>query len=169
MEGGTMLFGQRFTTLPLALFAGYALSGCADAPTHASIAPTDLTARFDAVKFWDVPASTTWNARAITLLGQRPPANAQAAVSRILTYLSLAQYRAVLAAEDGKERSSHPSVPAAVGAASAAVLDAFFPLDVSAIDAQLAADLTSPGWPGAAHEDAASGLAIGRSVASAVL
>jgi membrane-associated phospholipid phosphatase len=153
----------------VSLFAALALSACADGPTKPRLAPADLTPKFDAVKFWDATASTIWNARAITLLGQRPPANAQAAVSRILTYLSLAQYRAVLAAEDGKNRSTHPSVPAAVGAASAAVLDAFFPLDVSAIDALLTADITSPGWPGAAHEDAASGLAIGRSVASAVL
>ena len=164
-----MISGKRFTTLPIALFASLALSACADAPTHPKVPPADLTATFDAVKFWDATATTTWNARAMTLIGQRPPANAQAAVSRILTYLSLAQYRAVLTAETAKNGSTHPSVPAAVGAASAAVLDTFFPLDASAIDAQLAADLASPGWPGAAQEDATSGLAVGRAVASAVL
>jgi membrane-associated phospholipid phosphatase len=163
--------GIRITTLTLLtiLPAIAALSGCADAPSQPRLAPADLTARFDAVKFWEATASTTWNARALTLVGQRPPGNAQAAVSRILTYLSLAQYRAVLAAEDGKNGSTHPSVPAAVGAASAAVLDAFFPLDVTAIEAQLAADLAAPGWPGAAHEDAAAGLGLGRAVAAAVL
>jgi membrane-associated phospholipid phosphatase len=164
-----MSFRKRVAAQLIALSAVLALSACADAPTQPKIAPTDLTARFDAVKFWDVTASTTWNARAITLLGQRPPANAQAAVSRILTYLSIAQYRAVLSAEDGKNGSTHPSVPAAVGAASAAVLDAFFPLDVSAIDAQLTADLASPGWPGATHEDIPTGVAVGRAVASTVL
>jgi membrane-associated phospholipid phosphatase len=172
MEGGTMISGRRSTTPPiglLVLFATLALSACVDSPTHPNIAPPALTARFDAVKFWDATASTTWNRRAIALAGQRPPGNAQAAVSRILTYLSLAQYRAALAAEDGKIGSTHPSVPAAVGAASAAVLDAFFPLDVSAINAQLAADLASPSWPGAAQEDGASGMAIGRAVAVAML
>jgi membrane-associated phospholipid phosphatase len=163
--------GIRNTTLTLLtiLPAIAALSGCADAPSQPRLAPADPTARFDAVKFWEATASTTWNARALTLVGQRPPGNAQAAVSRILTYLSLAQYRAVLAAEDGKNGSTHPSVPAAVGAASAAVLNAFFPLDVTAIEAQLAADLAAPGWPGAAQEDAATGLGLGRAVAAAVL
>jgi hypothetical protein len=79
-------------------------------------------AQQDAVKFWEVLASTHWNERAITLLDQRPPANGQAAASRILTYLSLAQYRAVLAAESGVAGSTHPSIAAAVGRASAAVL-----------------------------------------------
>jgi membrane-associated phospholipid phosphatase len=164
-----MIAGTRCTTLPIVLFTAVALSACADAPTHPTIASADLTPQFDAVKFWDATASTIWNARAITLAGQRPPANAQAAVSRILTYLSLAQYRAVLAAENGMDGSTHPSVPVAVGAASAAVLDAFFPLDASAINAQFSADVAAPGWPGAAQEDAASGVAIGRDVAAAVL
>jgi hypothetical protein len=88
-----------------------------------------------------VNATTRWNERAATLLGQRPPANGQAAASRILTYLSLAQYRAALAAESGKQGSTHPSVSAAVGGASAAVLSGFFGLDVAAIEAQLDADL----------------------------
>jgi membrane-associated phospholipid phosphatase len=148
------------------LLAAVALSGCVEGPSQPRVVPA---AQFDAVKFWEVTASTTWNGRAIALVGQRPPANAQAAVSRMLTYLSLAQYRAVLAAEDSKNGSTHPSVPAAVGAASAAVLGAFFPLDVTGIEAQLDADLAALGWPGADQQDAASGEAIGRAVGSAVL
>ena len=139
---------------------------CSDPPTRA-VSPT--SAQLDAVKFWEVNATTRWNERASTLLGQRPPANGQAAASRILTYLSIAQYRAVLAAESGKERSMHPSVSAAVGGASAAVLSGFFALDVAAIEALLDADLAKPGWPGERHNDAAAGEAIGRSVGAAVL
>ena len=153
----------------LMLLPFVAMTGCIDAPSQPTLARPAVTAQFDAVKFWDVTASTMWNARAIALAGQRPPANAQAAVSRILTYLSLAQYRAVLAAEDGKIKSTHPSVAAAVGAASASVLGAFFPLDVTAIEAQLSADIATPGWPGADHQDVPSGAAIGRTVGSAVL
>jgi len=95
-----MSFQKRLVTQFIALSAALALSACADGPTPPPVSTADLTARFDAVKFWDATASTTWNSRAITLLGQRPPANAQAAVSRILTYLSVAQYRAVLYAFD---------------------------------------------------------------------
>ena len=86
----------------------------------------------NAIKFWEVNATTRWNERAIALLSTRPPAtNGQSAVSRMLTYLSVAQYRAVLAAENGKDGSLHPSVPAAVGGASVVVLSSFFPLDVA--------------------------------------
>ena len=148
------------------LLIAVAASGCADRPTELSRVPT---VQFAAVKFWEVNASTRWNERATVLLTQRPPANAQAAASRILTYLSLAQYRAVLAAEAGKAGSTHPSVSAAVGGASAAVLNAFFPLDVGTTEGQLDADLAAPGWPGDKNKDAGAGEAIGRAVGAAVL
>jgi membrane-associated phospholipid phosphatase len=74
----------------------------------------------------------------------------------------------VLAAERGKEGSMHPSVSAAVGGASVAVLSAFFPLDVSTFENQLDADLAAPGWPGEQNDDAAAGEAIGRAVGAAV-
>jgi membrane-associated phospholipid phosphatase len=128
-----------------------------------------LAPQRDAVKFWEATASTTWNERATVLVTLRPPANAQAATSRILTYLSLAQYRAVLAAEAGKVSLMHPSVSAAVGGASAAVLDAFFPLDVATIEGQLDGDLSAPGWPGEKNDDAAAGETIGRAVGADVL
>jgi membrane-associated phospholipid phosphatase len=124
------------------------------------------------VKFWEALATTRWNERATTLLRQYPPTangQAQAATSRMLTYLSLAQYRAVLAAEAGKDRSMHPSVPTAVATASAAVLSDFFPLAAPALEAQLDDDLGAPGWPGAQNEDPAAGAAIGRAVAAQVL
>ena len=146
--------------------AALAVSACADAPSRV-VHPS--SSNLDAVKFWEVTASTRWNERANQLLTQRPPANGQAAASRILTYLSVAQYRAVLAAEAGKDGRTHPSIPAAVGGASVAVLNAFFPLDVSTIEAQLDGDLASPGWPGAKHEDPSTGEAIGRAVGAAVL
>jgi len=63
----------------------------------------------------------------------------------------------------------HPSVSAAVGGASAAVLNAFFPLDVATIEGQLDADLAAPGWPGEANRDADAGVAIGRAVGAAVV
>jgi len=146
--------------------AAAAISACSDAPgpVEQPAAPS-----FDAVKFWEVTASTRWNERAIALLNQRPPANGQAAASRILTYLSIAQYRAVLAAEADKDGSTHPSVSAAVGGASVAVLSSFFPLDVAAIESQLDNDLAAPGWPGAQNDDAPSGESIGRSIGSSVL
>jgi membrane-associated phospholipid phosphatase len=152
-----------------AIVAVAILSACADAPTRV-VQPAAPTA--DAVKFWDALATTRWNERATMLVQQYPPTangQAQAATSRILTYLSLAQYRAVLAAESDKDRSTHPSVATAVGAASVVVLSDFFPLAAAALEAKLDADLAAAGWPGAKNQDAAAGEAIGRAVAAAVL
>ena len=153
-----------------AILLAAALAGCADGPSQPLPTQRQSEApQFDATKFWDATASTRWNARAITLVAQQPPGNPQAATSRILTYLSLAQYRAVLAAENDKRRSTHPSVPAAVGAASASVLDAFFPSFVTTIEGWLTTDLATPGWPGAEQQDIATGQKTGRDIATAVL
>lgn len=153
----------------LVLAASMLVSGCTDVPSRPLEPSQPSSPQLSAVKFWDVNASTRWNVRTATLLALRPPANGQAAASRILTYLSLAQYRAVLAAEDGKEQGSHPSIAAAVGGASVAVLRSFFPLDVANIEGYLDADLAAPQWPGERHMDQAAGESIGRAVGAAVL
>jgi membrane-associated phospholipid phosphatase len=159
-----MVTTRRYLRAPLILVAGPLLA-CADGPTQIGQPPA---AQLSATKFWDVTASTRWNRRVAGLVALRPPANGQAAMSRVLTYLSLAQYRAVLAAEDGKEGSIHPSVSAAVGAASVAVLSRFFPLDSATLEGQLDADLAAEQWPGARHEDPGTGEAIGRAVGADV-
>jgi membrane-associated phospholipid phosphatase len=159
-----MITTRRYRHAPLLLVAG-ALLACADGPTEIGQPPA---AQLSATKFWNVTASTRWNRRVAGLVALRPPANGQAAMSRVLTYLSLAQYRAVLAAEDGKERSNHPSGSAAVGAASVAVLSRFFPLDSATLEGQLDADLAAEQWPGARHEDPGTGEAIGRAVGADV-
>ena len=148
------------------LLTGVMTLACADAPNEPS---RTLTAQQSAVKFWEVLASPRWNERALGLLTLRPQPNAQAAASRILTYLSIAQYRAVLAAEAGKVKSTHPSVAAAVGGASVVVLSHFFPSDAGTLEGQLDADIAGPEWPGAKHQDDAAGEAIGRAVGAAVL
>ena len=159
------------TSLVTGMFlAAIVLAGCADGPSQLQTSrELNAAPQHDATKFWEATASTRWNARALTLVGLQPPANGQAATSRILTYLSLAQYRAVLAAEKGNSQSTHPSVPAAVSSASARVLSDFFPSFVTTIEGWLTADLAAPGWPGAQQQDVGSGQAIGRAIANAVL
>ena len=95
--------------------------------------------------------------------------NGQAAASRILTYLSIAQHRAALAAEAGKDGSKHPSVSVAIGAASVVVLSQFYPLSASGLETRFDTDLTAPGWPGRKNQDVASGEAIGRAVGAALM
>ena len=88
---------------------------------------------------------------------------------RILAYLTLAQYNAVVAAEDTKEGGKNASPAAAVGGASVVVLKSFFPLDEALIDAKLAEQLAATPWPGEKQKDAASGEAVGRAVGAAVV
>jgi membrane-associated phospholipid phosphatase len=145
---------------------GLIASACADSPTRV-LQPT--APQLDAVKFWEDNATTRWNRRATDLFATTTLANGQAAASRILTYLSIAQYRAALAAEAGKEGSNHPSVSAAIGAASVVVLSNFYPLSATNLENRFDADLAAPGWPGRKNQDVASGESIGRTVGAAVL
>jgi membrane-associated phospholipid phosphatase len=163
-----LLKARSWATVP-SLVAGVVMWGCSDAPTRPI---TPAHPQLNAVKFWET-ATTRWNERAVTLLGvvnaRQPIPNGQGAASRILTYLSIAQYRAVLAAEADNRGSSGTSASAAVSAASAVVLRNVFPADAPAIDAMLTADRGALGWPGDTHRDAADGEAIGRAVAASVL
>src|SRR5678815_457019 len=106
------------------IVAGAIASACTDAPARV-MQPT--TPQLDAVKFWEDNATTRWNRRATELFGTTTLPNGQAAASRILTYLSIAQHRAALAAEASKDGSTHPSVSVAIGAASVVVLSQFYP------------------------------------------
>jgi hypothetical protein len=126
-----------------------------------------------ATKFWDALATTRWNLRATDLHQTLPPPpNGQAWASRMLTYLSLAQYRAALAATAPSTRRVHPSVSAAVARASVTVLRAFFaahPGVLDALEQQLIEDRSLSSWPGEANRDLAAGDAIGLAVGRAVV
>ncbi|MGH7710851.1 MAG: vanadium-dependent haloperoxidase, partial [Gemmatimonadaceae bacterium] len=161
---GYMIPRTRFLMCSRALVAAYVAVACSDSPSEV-VEPEPIA--LDSVR---VTTSVRWNQRAVALVVARPPAtNGQAAVSRILTYLSLAQYRAVLAAEALKQQVKPPSVAAAVGGASVAVLNSFFPLDVAANEGQLNGDLAVPPWPATRNEDVVAGEAIGRKVGADVL
>ena len=149
---------------------------CADAPTEPNAqAPRSAAA----VHFWESLATTTWNTRATDLFRTTTPTppNGQAWASRTLTYLSIAQYRAALAATDPSMRSKRPSVSAAVARASVDMLTFFYtqtpnyspPSTIpAALEAMLVADRSSESWPGAKNTDEALGDALGRQVALAV-
>src|SRR5689334_12696438 len=84
------------------------LVGCASEPA----APTVTVPNTDAVMFWQNTATLYWNGVARELaqtykVGQQPG-------TRGLAYLSLAQYNAVIAAEQGKTGAVHLSEQAAV-------------------------------------------------------
>jgi hypothetical protein len=113
------------------------------------------------VKSWDANATANWTDLA-TLLAARRPVN----IARLSAYLSLAQLRA---AEDAEATVPHPPTSAAIGGASAAILSAYFPADISEIEAELDAQEVAVPWPGAKGEDFAAGEAIGRAAAARVI
>jgi membrane-associated phospholipid phosphatase len=143
--------------------AGFVISACGvDQPTSVPRAIGDPSAALSAVKFWDANATVAWNKAATDLAAVQVVSS-----GRVHAYLSLAQLRAAEAAQ--AEPGPHPPVSAAIGGASAVVLSAFFPLDVAAIEALLDAQEAATPWPGAKHQDFATGEAIGRAVGAQVL
>jgi hypothetical protein len=142
-----------------------AVTACSDAPTGPQ--PGSL-ARTSAVKLWEATASVSWNQTARDLIASRavtnPPIQA-----RILTYVSVAQYNAVVAAEDTKNRGENASPTAAAAAASLVVLKMFFPSDAGLLDAKLRAQSSAAGWPGDQNRDFSSGETIGRAIGAAVV
>ncbi len=137
------------------------LAACSDltAPNGAS---RSGTASPSAVKFWEANATANWHQFATALQLRRPASP----VFRMYAYLSLAQLRA---AEDAAAINPHPPTSSAIGAASAAILTNWFPLDAAEIQDSLDAQAAASPWPGAKHRDFATGEAIGRAAAARVI
>lgn len=126
----------------------------------AVVAPSPDPAR-EAVKFWNANATANWNELATSLAARRP-----VNVIRMYVYLSLAQLRA---AEDAEAIKPSSPTSSAIGAASASVLESYFPADAAEIEAALAAQAAAEPWPGAKHQDAVVGAPLGRAAAARVL
>lgn len=146
-----------------------ALAACSDRaqdPTALSLDRPSVQA--DAVKFWDTGASVAWNAIERGLLIKHRFGDPIAGF-RQFAYLSLAQYNAVIAAENGQDSGIHPSERAAVAGASAAMLTSFFPDEQAYLNGQVTAQRDGESWPGEAQTDFAAGEALGRAVAAQVI
>jgi membrane-associated phospholipid phosphatase len=148
----------------LALVAVILLDGSACADSVAGPrAPATRVAEpaLSAVKFWDANATANWTDLATSLAARTP-----VRIGRLSVYLSLAQLRA---AEDAEVTVPHPPTSAAIGAASAALLESFFPANSAEIEGALDAQEAAEPWPGAKGEDFAAGEAIGRAAAARVI
>lgn len=143
-------------------------SGCHDGPTSAPRRPIAEEAPSTTARAAATEASSTstvrWNRRSVALFRARG-----GDVGRINAYLSIAQYRAVLAAQAERHGKSRPSPAGAAAGASVVVLEQFYPLDAAAIDAQLQAQRAESPLGTEINTDFAAGEAIGRAVAAAVL
>jgi hypothetical protein len=117
---------SKRSLLTLAGAACLGLSGCTD--SSLPLAPGSDPHAGVVEKQWESNAAVEWNEQASNLAALRV-----SDVHRMYAYLGLAQLRAAEAAAVGTQ--PHPPISAAIGGASAVVLEAFFPADVATIEA----------------------------------
>lgn len=164
---------MRHRIMPLTLAACVMVLGAAcgetstapDGPELLSEAP-DLSAR----RAMKAGSAVDWNGTGRQLIADRLVTAADIQ-GRILAYLSLAQYNAIVEAERAKEPHRRASPAAAAAGASVVVLTSFFPDDADSLEATLDAQFPAgePGGPGKRGDDIAWGEDIGRSVGADVV
>jgi hypothetical protein len=144
------------------------IGACSDAPSAATAfapaAPLLDEATSASVSDASPVSSVRWNRRAMALFRVRG-----GSAGRPNAYLSLAQYRAVLAANDAQHGTTRPSPAGAAAGASVVVLKQYYPLDAAAIDAELEAQRTAATLGTERNTDFDAGEAIGRAIGAAVL
>ncbi len=144
-----------------------AAGACADSPTVVEPIALPTSAPTGKVKFWENNAPVYWNGVARELVGTYR-FNALQAI-RGYAIVSLAQYNAAIAAEKSKDRGMHPSVHAAISAASVVALTYLHAADAQALEQKLDEYLAQETSPRHKNGDVEAGEAIGRQVAAQVV
>jgi hypothetical protein len=148
------------------MLIGTAVFGCDASEVLPDVTPNDESSTVAAAQ--RETAAARWTALGRTIVGRRE--FGPLGTARAYALVSVAQYNAVIAAADAKDRGLRPSEAGAAAAAAAAVLRALYPMEGAAIDAQLAADASFlPRLPSERSADYAAGIAVGEQVAAAVL
>ncbi len=161
---------QRLTLMAGAVLLASACGDTTTAPegTEPSLSESELSA----TRYMQVGSSVAWNKTARQLIVDRGvAATGPTQQLRILAYLSLAQYNAVVTAEATRHRATQASPAAAAAGASVVVLTSFFPADAAFLEATLDAQFpaASQGGGKAKHEDLAWGEEVGRAVGADVV
>src|SRR2546425_1901896 len=165
----------------VSLLGAVALGGCTDRPTGPTATAQRLSAgRAAGLPFTEGLASPEWQEMARTFIMQSPLSRNAAATTRVYAYLSMAQYDAVVGAEDaigGDESETEPAPGnglgrggrsrleadrGAVAGASAAVLTYFDPAEAQRFEDKLQEQANA--GPGQPHPDFVRGEAVGRQV-----
>ena len=146
-------------------------SACTDGltdPTPATGAGPAL--RVDAPMLGDSTASVRWSAITRDFISSKPAATKPNPVAalRAFAYLSLAQYRAVIAADGSRGHQTHASAQGAAAAASAVVLGALFPADAAFFESQLSTQEAGVAGSRTAPNAFVAGEIIGRQVGAEV-
>jgi membrane-associated phospholipid phosphatase len=153
------------------VFALTVLVSCTEPTRTFATAPGNsvggASALTDAVKSWEANSAIYWNEVARNLVA----ANRTTApvALRVYAIVSVAQYNAAVTAEKGKDGSDHPSVRAAIAAASVVTLSYLYPSQTASLEARLHEFLSAPRWPGYRNVDMSTGEAIGRGVGQQVV
>ena len=126
--------------------------------------------RVDDAALDDSTASVRWSAITRDFISSKPAATKPNPVAalRAFAYLSLAQYRAVIAADESGRHHAHPSPEGAAAAASAVVLGALFPADAEFFESQLSAQEAEVAESRKAPQAFAAGEVIGRGIGAEV-
>ena len=130
--------------IPRLLAMTFALVACSDRPTVTGPIPTSPSA--SAVKFWEDNAAVYWNGVTNGLAVKY--AKSPFETIRNFGIVSVAGYNAAVAAEKGGIGPEHPSVHAAISAASIVALTYLFPGEAAALETRLDEYLAADGWPG---------------------
>ena len=175
--------GITFFTFVLGLTA---CGGGASVDSHSAPTAPDLAVgrsnEAPAVRSQHVTASVAWNEIARNYVASLTTKPNQQANLLMFSYLALAQYDAVVAAEDvdraGNSEGDHDDaadddgvstwrVPAAAAGASVAILSHFFPEGAAAFEAALQAQRATV--PNKGHSGFADGEALGRATGATVI
>lgn len=158
---------SRFPWRAGGALAAILLAACAD-PTGSGTAvdPTFPDAA-KAPAGRQVPAAIEWNAVARGLVAKNN-SNAFAAF-RVYSTTSVAQLRAMLAAERASSKGHLVSRRAAIAAASAVALTYLYPAEAPVLDSIVRAHVDSKAWLERDRVDAIAGEAIGRRVGAEVV
>jgi membrane-associated phospholipid phosphatase len=150
------------------------LTGCADRvsePTGAPLAVPELraeTADPASIGVRQSTMSVRWSVILRDFVTAKTVKPNPVAAFRAYAYLSLAQYRAVVAADEPPRRA-HVSRQGAVAGASAVVLAALFPADAASFESQLQQQELERAGSTKAASAFAAGEAVGRSVGAQIV
>src|SRR5678816_146951 len=149
LPGGIM----RYRITPFALIACTMVLMAACGETNTAPDDTELfseAADLSAAGDQQAGSTVAWNAIGRQLIKDRAVTAADIQ-GRILSYLSLAQYNAIVGAEREKDRGRRASSASAAAGASVVVLTSFFPNDAAFLEATLQAQFPAEASEGAAR------------------
>jgi len=156
---------MRNVTHAVLLVGGVLIAACSDnAPPTAPVAASRATPAASDRQ----TAAERWMALTRQIVGRREPT--PGGTARAFALVAVAQYDAIIAAQDAKTRGLHPSEAGAAVSAAARVLAALYPVESATIAGQIAADEAYfPTLPSERDADFGSGMTVGNGIAAAVL